>query len=48
MIIYSFVFLGNDFIGHTPTINLRHDGLEVLMDTYKSLCVKNLGFLPFN
>jgi len=43
---YIFIcfFLGNDFIQHTPTINLRHDGLEVLTNTYKSLCEKNLGY----
>ena len=43
---YIFIcfFLGNDFISHTPSINLRHDGLEVLIGTYKNLCEKNLGY----
>ena len=43
---YIFIcfFLGNDFISHTPSINLRHDGLEVLISTYKNLCEKNLGY----
>ena len=43
---YIFIcfFLGNDFISHTPTINLRYDGLDVLTRIYKSLCEKNLGY----
>ena len=42
---YIFIcfFLGNDFIGHTPTINLRYDGLNTLMDIYKNLCDRYLG-----
>ncbi len=42
---YIFVcfFLGNDFISHTPTINLRYDGLNVLMDVYKRLCERYFG-----
>jgi len=42
---YIFIcfFLGNDFIQHTPTINLRYDGLNTLMDVYKRLCDRYLG-----
>jgi len=42
---YIFIcfFLGNDFIQHTPTVNLRYDGLNVLMDVYKRLCDRYLG-----
>jgi 5'-3' exoribonuclease 2 len=27
-------FLGNDFIPHIPTISIRHDGIETLLDAY--------------
>jgi len=42
---YIFIcfFLGNDFIQHTPSINLRYDGLNTLMDVYKRLCDKYFG-----
>lgn len=42
---YIFIcfFLGNDFIQHTPTINIRYMGLETLINTYKLLCDKYLG-----
>ena len=42
---YIFIcfILGNDFIQHTPSINLRYDGLNVLMDVYKRLCDKYFG-----
>jgi 5'-3' exonuclease len=42
---YIFIcfFLGNDFISHTPSINLRYDGLNTLMDVYKNLCERYLG-----
>lgn len=36
---YIFIcfFLGNDFINHIPSINLRYKGLDLLIDTYKEL-----------
>ena len=42
---YIFIcfILGNDFIQHTPSINLRYDGLDILMNVYKLLCDKYLG-----
>ncbi len=27
-------FLGNDFIPHIPSISIRHDGIEILLDAY--------------
>ena len=39
LIDYVFIcfFLGNDFIQHTPSINTRYDGLNILMNTYNQL-----------
>ena len=36
---YVFIcfFLGNDFIQHTPSINTRYDGLNILLNTYNKL-----------
>jgi 5'-3' exoribonuclease 2 len=36
---YIFIcfFIGNDFIKNTPSINIRYDGLDVLLNTYKLL-----------
>ena len=36
---YVFIcfFLGNDFIQHTPSINTRYDGLNILLTTYNKL-----------
>lgn len=34
-------FLGNDFIEHTPSIIIDHDGIEILMQTYCELFKKN-------
>ena len=30
-------FIGNDFIIHLPNINIRYNGLDILLNTYKSL-----------
>ena len=30
-------FLGNDFMNHLPSISLRYDGYQLLLDTYKRL-----------
>lgn len=36
---YVFIcfFLGNDFVQHTPSINTRYDGLNILMNIYNRL-----------
>lgn len=35
--------LGNDFVKHSPSLNLRYDGLTVIKDTYKQLCESSGG-----
>jgi len=35
--------IGNDFIQHTPSINIRYNGLEDLLDTYSNLSDKYNG-----
>ena len=46
-IIYDYVFicllLGNDFVQHTPSINLRYDGLDILLLSYDQLQRKYNG-----
>ena len=37
----SFI-LGNDFVQHTPSINIRYNGLEDLLDVYKKLQIHNV------
>jgi 5'-3' exonuclease len=42
---YIFIcfFIGNDFIQHTPSINIRYNGLDYLLNIYKNLCNKYNG-----
>jgi len=42
---YIFIcfFIGNDFIQHTPSINIRYNGLEDLLDIYSKLSDKYNG-----
>ena len=42
--IFMCFMLGNDFIPHLPSINIRTNGLNILLDLYKSL-FKNEEFL---
>ena len=34
-------FLGNDFLPHSPTIDLIEGGIEILFDSYQMACEKN-------
>ena len=47
MSIYDYVFmsmlLGNDFMPHFPSLQIRMNGMDVLMDTYKSLFSKGMN-----
>ena len=42
---YIFIcfFIGNDFIQHTPSINIRYNGLEELLDVYNLLNERYAG-----
>jgi 5'-3' exonuclease len=41
--IFIFFFLGNDFMPHFPTLNIRTNGIEILLNSYKHvLNSKNL------
>jgi len=42
--IFLCFFLGNDFINHIPSINLRYNGYNLLFDTYKELQKEYSGY----
>ena len=37
MIIYFCAFLGNDFMPHFPAINIRINGIEIMINAYKKI-----------
>jgi len=42
--IFLCFLLGNDFVNHSPSLNLRYGGLETLLDIYKSLQERYQGY----
>ena len=42
--IFLCFLLGNDFIHHIPTLNLRHNGHDILLNAYKKLQKKYQGY----
>lgn len=41
-------FLGNDFLPHSPTVDLIEGGIEILFDSYQIACEKNNQHLIVN
>lgn len=37
MITYYYVFLGNDFMPHFPSVNIRTGGIHIMLSAYKNL-----------
>ena len=42
--IFLCFLLGNDFIHHIPSLNLRYNGYNILINTYKKLQTKYQGY----
>lgn len=40
-IVFICYLLGNDFLPHVPTIDIRHSGLEMILDAYVSVYIKH-------
>ena len=47
-IIFDYIFLcffiGNDFVHNLPSINIRYNGLDILLETYNNLQYENNGY----
>ena len=46
--IFLTLILGNDFIPHSPSVNIRKNGIDLLLDTYKQLFGTNTKTLISN
>ncbi len=46
--VFMCFFVGNDFIPHIPSLNIREGGIDALLHIYKRILPSNGGYLTEN